>query len=76
MIGYQLTIEQKEAIQGKHFAPYECFNCVQDINNVWFTFFSNQQKEKIKSTEWSWIFELPQAEYKPQPAPDPFDEKI
>lgn len=69
MIGYILTQGQKQEIQGKHFSSYECFSCVQDINGVWFTFFSDQQKQEIASTEWSWILDLPQGEYIPKPSP-------
>lgn len=70
MIGYILTEEQYNEVQGKHFAPYECFNCVQDINDVWFTFFSDQQKAEIEKTDWSWILDLPTAEYTPPPSPE------
>lgn len=69
MIGYILTTEQYEQIQDKHFAPYECFNCVQSIDDIWFTFFSEQQKETVSQTEWAWILELPTGEYIPKPSP-------
>jgi hypothetical protein len=70
MIGYILTQSQYEQIQGKHYTPYQCFNCVQDINDVWFTFFSEQQKEEIvNNPEWNWILTLPEAEYVPKPSP-------
>jgi len=71
MLGYQLTIEQKEQIQGMQFAPYECFNCVQDINNVWFTFVSEQQIPLVEASEYAWVLDLPEAEYIP-PIPPPF----
>lgn len=71
MIGYILTIEQYEQIQYQHYSPYQCFNCVQDINNIWFLFLSDQEKQEILSTEWSWILELPQNNYIP-PLPPPF----
>jgi hypothetical protein len=69
MIGYILTIEQKELIQGVEYAPYECFNCAQDINGVWFNFMTEAQKKEILNTEWSWILTLPEAEYIPPPPP-------
>lgn len=69
MIGYILTQEQYEQIQGTHFAPYECFNCVQDVNDVWFTFFTQQQIVTIAPTEWVWVLTLPQGEYIPKPSP-------
>jgi len=71
MIGYTLTIEQKEEIQGVYYAPYEFFNCVQDINDVWFLFLSQQDKETILGTEWEYLFDLPKAEYI-----QPFNEEI
>lgn len=72
MIGYTLTIEQKEAIQGVEYAPFQTFNCVQDIDGNWFLFLSDQDKAEIVNTEWSYLLDLPEAEYVPPPAPDPF----
>jgi len=63
MIGYILTIAQKELIQGVEFAPYECFHCLQDINDVWYNFMTEQQKLSILNTEWNWILTLPEGEY-------------
>jgi hypothetical protein len=60
MIGYILTQEQKEQIQGQEFAPFEHFNCVQDINNVWFNFVTEQQKPLVESSEYAWILNLPE----------------
>ena len=69
MIGYILTIEQKYQIQGQEYAPYQCFNCVQDIQDIWFTFLTELDKETISNTQWNWILDLPQAEYVPKPSP-------
>tara|TARA_R110000868_G_scaffold127713_1_gene335519 strand:- start:62 stop:283 length:222 start_codon:yes stop_codon:yes gene_type:complete len=69
MIGYILTTEQYDQIQGKEYAPYQCFNCVQDIQDIWFTFLTELDKETILNTEWNWILNLPQSEYVPKPAP-------
>lgn len=66
MKGYILTIEQKEEIQGVFYAPYEFFNCVQDINDVWYLFLSDQDKEQIILTDWKWLLGLPQSEYIPK----------
>jgi hypothetical protein len=65
MIGYKLTVTQKEDIQGKEYAPYQCFNCVQDINDIWFTFLTNLDKILVANTEYSWLLNCPQAEYVP-----------
>lgn len=69
MIGYILTTEQYEQIQGQYYSPSQFFNCVQDINDVWFLFLSDQDKEEIAATEWAWILDLPQGEYTPKPSP-------
>ena len=69
MIGYILTPEQKELIQGQYYSPSQFFNCVQDINDIWFLFLSEQDIEEISLTNWAWILDLPQGEYIPKPSP-------
>ena len=70
MIGYILTPEQKEQVQGQFYTPYEFFNCVQDINGVWFLFLSEQDKEEVfTNMQWHWTLDLPQGEYTPPPPP-------
>jgi hypothetical protein len=70
MIGYTLTPEQKDLIQGQFYTPYEFFNCVQDINGTWFLFLSTQDKETIvNDPTWNWILTLPEGEYVAPPAP-------
>jgi hypothetical protein len=69
MLGYQLTEEQKDQIQGKEFAPFEQFNCVQDINDVWFNFVSDQQIPLTQASQYAWVLDLPEAEYIPPPPP-------
>ena len=71
MIGYILTIEQKDNIQSVEYAPYQTFNCVQDINDIWYTFLSEEQKPLLIGTEWEWILSCSQGEYVP-PLPPPF----
>jgi hypothetical protein len=71
MLGYQLTEEQKDQIQGQQFAPFQCFNCVQDINGVWFNFVTEQQIPQVQASQYAWVLDLPQAEYIPPPSPFP-----
>jgi hypothetical protein len=72
MIGYICTPDQYEQIQGQYYAPYQFFNCVQDIDGVWFLFLSEQDKEEVfTNMQWHWILDLPEAEYIP-PIPPPF----
>ena len=72
MIGYILTETEKDAIQGQEFAPFERFNCVQDINDVWFNFVTEQQIPLVEASQYAWVLDLPQGEYVPKPTPDPF----
>jgi len=69
MLGYILTVTQKEDIQGKEFAPYQLFNCVQDINGVWFTFLTPQDELLITGTEYSWILNCTKGQYVAPPTP-------
>jgi hypothetical protein len=69
MIGYKLSQSEYDQIQGQFYSPYEFFNCVQDINDVWFLFLSDEDKIQIQGTEWSWILDLPEGEYIPKPVP-------
>ena len=69
MIGYQLTEEQKDLIQGQYYAPYQFFNCVLSIDNVWFLFLSDEDKAVVSTTEWDWILTLLEGQYVPPPSP-------
>jgi hypothetical protein len=69
MIGYILTNEQYTQVQGQHYTPYQFFNCVQDINNVWFLFLSDEDKPEVQASEYAWLLELPEGQYTPKPSP-------
>ena len=69
MIGYILTLEQAEQVQGKFITPYLFINCVQDINGVWFLFLSKQDIPLVQSSQYAWTLDLPQGEYTPPPSP-------
>lgn len=74
MIGYQLSEEQYNEVQGKFVNPYAFINCVQDINGTWFFFATTtQDKEEIANSDYAWLLTLPEAEYIP-PTPPPFPE--
>ena len=69
MIGYILTQDQYTQVQGQYYTEYQFFNCVADINGVWFLFLSDEDKQVVATTEWAWILDLPEAEYIPPPPP-------
>jgi len=69
-IGYILTESEYAQVQGQYYTEYQFFNCVADINGVWYLFLSQEDKADIvNNTEWNWILTLPEGEYIAPPAP-------
>jgi hypothetical protein len=64
---YKLTTEQKGQIHGSFFSICQFFNCVQDINDDWVLFLSEDDINSIQGGEWAYILELPEGEYVPKP---------
>jgi PAB1-binding protein PBP1 len=73
MIGYKLTENQKNFIQNKFYTAQQFINCVQDINGIWFTFFTDEDKAIIATTDIAWILECEQMEYIPPIVVNPFN---
>jgi hypothetical protein len=63
MIGYKLTLNEKELLSGASFAPDQYFNPVTDIDGVYFIFVG--EVENCTNEEFMWVKELPKAEYVP-----------
>ncbi len=72
MLGIKLNIEQKNAIQGQFYNENCFFNCVQDINNDWFLFLSQSDKNEIESTQYAYLLSLSEFEYVPPIIENPF----
>jgi hypothetical protein len=68
-IGYTLTESEYNQVQGQYYTEYQFFNCVADIDGVWYLFLSQEDKQDILGTEWEWILTLPEGEYIAPPAP-------
>ena len=68
-IGYKLTESEYNQVQWQYYSEYQFFNCVADINGVWFLFLSDEDKITLVNTQWDWILTLPEAEYVPPPPP-------
>ena len=66
--GRQLTIEQKESIDGKYFREDTFFSCLLDKNNNWYINLS-EEDELFMSQEYLWVLALPTSEYIPPDAP-------
>jgi hypothetical protein len=69
MVGYILTTEQKNKVQGKFINPFQFINCVQDINDKWFFFANDSDKIEFQNTEFMWLFDLQKSEFTPKPTP-------
>ena len=63
MIGYILTLEQKNAIQGQFYSEWQVFSCALDVNNIWFIVLSQQDESEIINTQYNWVLNLPKGEY-------------
>ena len=68
-IGYTLTQDEYTQVQGQYYTEYQFFNCVADIDGVWFLFLSDEDKQVVATTEYAWVLDLPAAEYVPPPPP-------
>ena len=63
MIGYKLTLNEKELLSGAAFAPDQYFNPVPDIDGVYFIF--EGEVNGCTNEEFIWVKELPESEYVP-----------
>jgi hypothetical protein len=73
MEGRIVTTETAESLQGVFFDADTFFNFVQDINEVYFLFLSEQDETDIAATEYAYLLDIPLSSYVPQPTPTPFD---
>jgi len=67
----QLTISQKDQIQGVFFDEVTFFDCVQDINDNWFIILSESDISSITDTQWQWVIDLPLSTFNPKPITPP-----
>jgi hypothetical protein len=69
MIGYILTNQQYIDLQGQYYTEYQFFNCVQDINSVYYLLLSDEDKIEVAAGQYSYILNLPSGQYIPPPPP-------
>jgi len=56
MKGRIVTEQQAQELQGVFFTPETFFHFVQDINDNWFLFLSEQNEEIIAQTPYAYFF--------------------
>lgn len=71
MEGRIVTNQQAQELQGVFFDADTFFNFVQDINDVYFLFLSDQDAVDVAKTEWSYLLDIPLSPFEPKPAPFP-----
>jgi hypothetical protein len=69
MEGRIVTNQQAEELQGVFFDSDTFFNFVQDINDIYFLFLSEQDAIDISTTEYAYLLEIPLSEYIPPITP-------
>ena len=67
--GRIVTTETAQELQGVFFDSDTFFNFVQDINEVYFLFLSEQDEVDIAPTEYAYLLEIPLSEYTPKQTP-------
>lgn len=69
MEGRIVTTEQAEQLQGVFIDADTFFNFVQDINDVYFLFLSEQDEADISQTQYAYLLEIPLSPFVPKPTP-------
>jgi len=64
-----VTNQQAQELQGVFLDSDTFFNFVQDINDVYFLFLSEQDAIDIAKTEYAYLLEIPLSEYIPKTNP-------
>jgi hypothetical protein len=57
-------------LQGVFFTPETFFHFVQDINDNWFLFLSEQNEEIIAQSPYAYLLEIALSDYEPKPTPE------
>lgn len=73
MEGRIVTNQQAKELQGIFFDNNTFFDFVQDINDVYFLFLSEQDEIDIASTEYAYLLDIPLSPFEPKPTPPPFE---
>lgn len=69
MEGRIVTNQQAEDLQGVFFDSDTFFNFVQDINDIYFLFLSEDDEQSLINTEWSYLLDIPLSEFIAKPFP-------
>lgn len=71
MEGRIVTNQQAQDLQGQFIDSDTFLNFVQDINDVYFLFLSEQDEADISQTQYAYLLEIPLSPFVPKPSPLP-----
>ena len=71
MEGRIVTNQTAQELQGVFIDADTFFNFVQDINDIYFLFLSEQDAADIANTEYSYLLNIPLSPFEPKPSPFP-----
>lgn len=69
MEGRIVTNQQAQDLQGQFIDSDTFLNFVQDINDVYFLFLSEQDEQDIAQTQYAYLLDLPLSPFVPKPTP-------
>ena len=69
MEGRIVTNQQAQDLQGQFIDSNTFLGFVQDINDVYFLFLSEQDEIDIAQTQYAYLLEIPLSPYIPPPSP-------
>ena len=72
MEGRIVTNQQAQDLQGQFIDADTFLNFVQDINDVYFLFLSEQDEVDIANTQYAYLLEIQLSPFVPKPSPIPF----
>ena len=72
MEGRIVTNQQANDLQGQFIDSDTFLNFVQDINDIYFLFLSEQDEADISQTQYAYLLEIPLSPFVPKPSPLPF----
>ena len=69
MEGRIVTNQQAQDLQGQFIDSDTFLNFVQDINDVYFLFLSEQDEADIANTQYAYLLDIPLSPFVPKPTP-------
>lgn len=69
MEGRIVTNQQAQDLQGQFIDSNTFLGFVQDINDVYFLFLSEQDEADVANTQYAYLLDLPLSPFEPKPTP-------